>query len=141
MSLCPLGNAASLHTLELPAHASLLNLALLLLLRVLEVTLVTEFHQVARLVDFALEAAKGAFDGFAVTNIDLDLHGEFRGRSDCKFRAERRIMLALPLLAMNISVHVLSLNFHVPKGCAGAKAFENTSAMAATRSVKRKKRK
>ena len=76
-NLSSLGNTTFLHTFILLAHTAFLQLANLLLLCVFEITLVTKFHQVSRLVDFALESTEGAFDGFAITNFHLDLHAEF----------------------------------------------------------------
>ena len=71
-----------MHTFKLLAHTSLLDLALLPLLGVFKVTLVTEFHQMPRLVDFTLETTQGAFDGLSVADLNLDTDGKFRGGSD-----------------------------------------------------------
>ena len=70
-----------LHTFELLAHTAFLNLTLRLLLRIFEVTPVTELHQVTRFVDLTLESAKSRLNGFTITNLDRDFDskGGFRG--------------------------------------------------------------
>jgi hypothetical protein len=40
---------------------------------------VTKFHQVTRLVDFALETTKSRLNGFTITNVDLDADIQFGG--------------------------------------------------------------
>jgi hypothetical protein len=65
------------HTFKLLAQPAFLDLALLLILGVFKVTSVTEFHQVTRLVDLALESTKGGFNWFAITDQNLDLDGKF----------------------------------------------------------------
>ncbi len=80
-NLGSLGHALALHALELLSQASFLNLALLLFLGVFKVSLVAEFHQVSRVGNGPLESAKSGFDGFTVTNIDLDVDIEGGGRA------------------------------------------------------------
>ena len=72
-------HSAALHAFHADAHTCLLNLALLLLLAVLEVTAMTELHEVAGLVDLALEPAEGLLDGLALTDLDLDGDGKGGG--------------------------------------------------------------
>lgn len=83
MSLFCLGHlsvhSAALHALHADAHACLLDLALLLLLTVLEVTAMTELHEVAGLVDLALEPAEGLLDGLTLADVDLDGDGKGGG--------------------------------------------------------------
>ena len=57
----------------------LLDLSLLPLLGVFEVTLVTKLHHVARLVDLPLEAAQSTFNRFAISNNNLNLDTQFSG--------------------------------------------------------------
>ena len=57
--LCSIGHTTTLHAFKLLAHTSFLDLALFAFLCIFKVALVTEFHQVSRLVDFALEASEG----------------------------------------------------------------------------------
>ena len=45
---------------------------------------VTELHQVSRLVDFTLETTKGRFDGFSISNGNLDVNAKFRRRAGCR---------------------------------------------------------
>lgn len=74
---------AALHSLHTDAHAGLLDLALLLLLGVFEVTTMAELHKMAGLVDFTLETAEGLLDGLTLTDLDLDRDGKGGGgRSD-----------------------------------------------------------
>lgn len=80
--LSSLGHATLVHTFKLLAHTSFLDLANFLLLGVFEITLVTKFHQVSRLVDLTLESTEGTLDGFTITNVDLDIHIELCGGSD-----------------------------------------------------------
>ena len=83
LGLILLEHATSLHALKLLAHTGFLDLALLAILGVFKGTTVTKFHQVSRLVDFALEASQGAFNGFAITHNHLDLDGKLcSGGSD-----------------------------------------------------------
>jgi hypothetical protein len=76
--LSSLGHAFSLHTFELGAHASFLDLTLDLLLRVLKLTPVAKIHQVTGLVDLTLEATEGRLNGFAIANGDPDVDIQFR---------------------------------------------------------------
>ena len=64
------------HPLEPLANPGLNNLALLLFLGVFKETLVAKVHEMSRLVDLALEAAEGRFDGFALSYLDLDVDVE-----------------------------------------------------------------
>jgi len=41
---------------------------------------VAQIHEVAGFVDLALEATEGGFDGFAFSDLDLDIDGELGGR-------------------------------------------------------------
>lgn len=70
-------HAASLNPLKLLAHASFLNLTLLAVLRVFKVATVTKLHQVSRLIHFTLKATNGTLNGFAITDLDLDLDSKF----------------------------------------------------------------
>lgn len=79
------GHSASLHTLKLDSHTGFLDLSLGTLLRILKVTLVTEFHQVTRLVDLTLEATQGALDGLTIADIDLNLDRQLGGRANAYF--------------------------------------------------------
>jgi hypothetical protein len=76
--LSSVGHTTPLHTLKLLAQAAFLNLANDSLLRVLKVALVAKFHQVTRLVHFALKATKSALNGFTIANFDFDLDKESR---------------------------------------------------------------
>ena len=67
----------SLHAFKFAAHAGLLLLALDLVLRIFKVTSVTEFHQVSALADLLLESTQRRFNWFAISNLDLDLDGQF----------------------------------------------------------------
>ena len=72
-------HSAALHAFHADAHTCLLDLALLLLLAVLEVTAMTELHEVAGLVDLALEPAEGLLNGLALTDLNLDGDGKGGG--------------------------------------------------------------
>jgi hypothetical protein len=76
-----LGHSFPLHTLKLFAHTSFLDLANGLFLLVFKVTLVTELHQMSRLGNLTLETTKGRFNGFAITDIDLDVDGKISSLS------------------------------------------------------------
>jgi len=65
-------HALALHTFEALAVAGLHNLALLTLLGILKVSLVAQLHEVATLVNLALEATEGALDGLALADVHLD---------------------------------------------------------------------
>lgn len=67
----------SLHAFEFAAHAGLLLLALDLVLGILKVTSVTEFHQVSTLADLLLESPQRRLDWFAISQLHLDLDGQF----------------------------------------------------------------
>jgi hypothetical protein len=67
----------SLHAFEFAAHAGLLLLALDLVLRVLKVTSVTEFHQVRTLADLLFESPQRRLDWFAISKLHLDLDSQF----------------------------------------------------------------
>jgi hypothetical protein len=76
------GHTALVHTLKLLAQTSFLHLALFAFLRVFEVSLVAKFHQVARLVNFTLEATESALDRFTIANFNLDF--DRKGGGDCR---------------------------------------------------------
>ena len=71
-----------LHPLKPLANPGLNNLALLLFLGVFKETLVAKVHEMSRLVDLALEAAEGQFDGFSLSYIDFDVGVEGGSRGD-----------------------------------------------------------
>lgn len=72
-------HSAALHAFHADAHTCLLDLALLLLLAVLEVTTMTKLHEMAGLVDLTLELAEGLLDGLTVTDLHLDGDGKGGG--------------------------------------------------------------
>eukprot|EP00979_Chaetoceros_neogracilis_P012573 scaffold3357_cov268-Chaetoceros_neogracile.AAC.14 len=72
-------HSALVHPFKPLAHACLLHLSLNLLLRVLKVPAVAELHHMSRLVYLALETAKGGFNGFTLSNIDLYGYSELSG--------------------------------------------------------------
>ena len=72
-------HSAFLHPFKANSHAALLDLALLLLLGVLEVFAMAELHEMAGLVDLALETAEGLLDALAFAHIDLDGDGQRSG--------------------------------------------------------------
>ena len=69
-------HATFLHPLKLSAETTFLDLALLLLLGVLEMPPVAKFDQVTGLVDFTLEPAKSTLDRLAITHFDPDPHSQ-----------------------------------------------------------------
>ena len=88
-------HAASLHAFELGPHASFLDLALPLFLGVFKVTSVTKVHQVSGLVDFTLETTKSRFDGFSITDNNLDIDVQFGRRTGCnvtKYKRRKRLV-------------------------------------------------
>ena len=89
--LGPLSHTASLHTFKLEAHTAFLDLALFLLLRIFEVTLVTKFHQMSRLVHLTLETTKGRLDWFPVTDFHHDVHRKGSGRSACGIKRNQKL--------------------------------------------------
>ena len=72
-------HSAAIHPFHANSHAALLNLALLLLLGVLEVPAMAELHEMAGLVDLALETAEGLLDALAFADVDLDGDGQRSG--------------------------------------------------------------
>lgn len=73
-------HSASLHSLKSLAHSSLLDLSLLLLLRILEVSTVAKLHHVSRLVDLTLETADCRLDRFSLSNLYLDGNSKLSAR-------------------------------------------------------------
>lgn len=81
--LHPVGHTTTLHSLELLAQATFLDLALFLLLGAFKVSLVAKIHQMSALVDFSFESTKGTFDGLSISDGNLDIDIQRSDRSFC----------------------------------------------------------
>ena len=72
-------HSTPVHPFKPLAHAALLNLSLLLLLAVLEVSPVTKLHQVSGLVDLALETTKSRLYWLSLSDLNLYRNCELGG--------------------------------------------------------------